>query len=498
MRNTSDKHSTAYIMVQGTMSNAGKSLIVAGLCRVFAQDGYKVCPFKSQNMALNSYVTDDNLEMGRAQVMQAEAAGIRPSVYMNPILLKPTGNMSSQVIINGEVYADLSAKDYYANKTKFIPEIKNSIDKLSEEYEIIVIEGAGSPAEINLKDNDIVNMGMAAIVDAPVILAGDIDRGGVFAQIYGTVMLLTDEERARIKGLVINKFRGDKTILDPGIKQIEDMLNIPVCGVLPYIDISLDDEDSLAERLNNKTGGDIDIAIIRLPHISNFTDFNVFDEYKGVEVRYVKEEYELGEPDLLIIPGTKNTIADMNAIKDKGLADAIVKYAKSGKPVIGICGGYQMLGNTISDPDSVECGGSTDGLRLLPVDTILTGEKTRELITGSFGDISGIFAELSGLKYSGYEIHMGVSEATDTDVCKFTDAGYSLNNIYGTYVHGIFDEDGVADVITEVLYKAKGLAFNRAGISRAEFKQSQYDKLADMIRSHMDMDYVYKIMGLKK
>lgn len=233
MRNTSDKHPTAYIMVQGTMSNAGKSLIVAGLCRVFAQDGYKVCPFKSQNMALNSYVTEDNLEMGRAQVMQAEAAGIRPSVYMNPILLKPTGNMSSQVIVNGEVYADLSAKDYYANKTKFIPEIKNAIYKLSEEYEIIVIEGAGSPAEINLKDNDIVNMGMAAMVDAPVILAGDIDRGGVFAQIYGTVMLLTKEERARIKGLVINKFRGDKSILDPGISQIEKLTDIPCPSLCP-------------------------------------------------------------------------------------------------------------------------------------------------------------------------------------------------------------------------------------------------------------------------
>ncbi|MBR4719355.1 MAG: cobyric acid synthase, partial [Lachnospiraceae bacterium] len=347
MKNTSDKHTTAYIMVQGTMSNAGKSLIVAGLCRVFKQDGYKVCPFKSQNMALNSYVTDDGLEMGRAQVMQAEAAGIRPSVYMNPILLKPAGDMTSQVIVNGEVYADMSAKDYYSVKSRFIPDIKDALGRLSEEYEIVVIEGAGSPAEINLKDNDIVNMGIARLTDAPVLLAGDIDRGGVFAQVYGTVVLLPEDERVRIKGIVINKFRGDKTILDPGIEQIENMLHIPVCGVLPYIDISLDDEDSLSERLNNHKKGDIDIAVIRLSHMSNFTDFNVFDEYAGVEVRYVKDAYEFGVPDLVIIPGSKNTIADINELRSRGLTETILEYAHNGKPVAGICGGYQMLGNKI-------------------------------------------------------------------------------------------------------------------------------------------------------
>ena len=308
MRNTTDKRKTAYIMVQGTMSNAGKSLIAAGLCRVFKQDGFKVCPFKSQNMALNSYVTEDNLEMGRAQVMQAEAAGVKPSVYMNPILLKPTGDMKSQVIVNGEVYGDMNAKEYFAVKSSFLPDIKAALDKLSEEYEIIVIEGAGSPAEINLKDNDIVNMGIAKLADAPVILAADIDRGGVFAQIYGTVMLLDPEEKERVKGIVINKFRGDKSILDPGIEKTEEMLDIPVCGVLPYMDISLDDEDSLAERLENTDCKDIDIAVIRLPHISNFTDFNVFDEFEGVGVRYVKRASGLKDPDLLIIPGSKNTI----------------------------------------------------------------------------------------------------------------------------------------------------------------------------------------------
>ena len=499
MRNTTDKHKTAYLMVQGTMSNAGKSLIVAGLCRVFAQDGYRVCPFKSQNMALNSYVTDDNLEMGRAQVMQAEAAGIRPSVYMNPILLKPTGDMKSQVIVNGKVLADLSAKEYYEKKTRFIPDIKNALNTLSKDYEIIVIEGAGSPAEINLKDNDIVNMGMAKIADAPVILAGDIDRGGVFAQIYGTVMLLEDDEKARIKGMIINKFRGDKTILDPGIKQIEELTKIPVCGVLPYIDISLDDEDSLAERLNNSKKGDIDIAVIKLSHISNFTDFNVFDEYDGVEVRYVKEAYELGDPDLVIIPGSKNTIADMQAIRNNGLDEAIIKHAENGRPVFGICGGFQMLGNKIADPEGVEGGGETDGLNLLPVDTYLTGEKRRELSKGRFGVTGGIFGGLSGCAYSGYEIHMGRSNALYDGLNAFTEngSGYNCGNIYGTYVHGIFDEDGVADEIVRALYKAKGLTYNREKISRKSFKESQYDKLADMIRSNMDMKYIYKIMGLK-
>ncbi len=498
MKGNIEKKKTAYIMVQGTMSSAGKSLITAGLCRVFMQDGYKACPFKSQNMALNSYVTDDGLEMGRAQVMQAEAAGIRPTVYMNPILLKPVGDMSSQVIVNGEVYGNMGAKEYYANKGRFVPEIKNALSILSREYEIVVIEGAGSPAEINLRDNDIVNMGIARLTDAPVILAGDIDRGGVFAQIYGTVMLLPEDERQRVKGIVINKFRGDRSILDPGIKQIEAMLNIPVCGVLPYIDICLDDEDSLSERLGNKQKGEIDIAVIRLPHISNFTDFNVFDGYEDVSVRYVKRVSEFGNPDLLIIPGSKNTIADAEDMREKGLAEAIKGYAGSGKPVFGICGGYQMLGEKIIDGEGVEGGGSAEGLGLLPIDTYLTSEKKRKLCRGKFGHVGGLFDGLAGLDYSGYEIHMGKSEVKDGAVDTFTDgaSGYCLGNVYGTYIHGIFDEEGVADEVVRALYKAKGVDHKKDKTSRSEFKQSQYDKLADMIRAHMDMDHIYKIIDI--
>ena len=338
MANTDKK--TKFIMIQGTMSNAGKSLVVAGLCRIFKQDGYKVAPFKSQNMALNSFITEDGLEMGRAQVMQAEAAVIKPTVYMNPILLKPTNDVGSQVIVNGKVLGNMKARDYFAYKKQLIPDIERAIAELGREYEIIVIEGAGSPAEINLKENDIVNMGMAKIVDAPVLLVGDIDRGGVFAQLYGTLELLEKDERDRVKGLIINKFRGDKTILDPGIEMIEEKGKVPVTGVLPYIDISIEDEDSLSERFEKKKNGCLDIAVIKLPYISNFTDFNVFDEFKEVAVRYIRSVKDMGEPDMLIIPGSKSTVADMRWLSERGFDAAIQKYAEKDGIIFGICGGF--------------------------------------------------------------------------------------------------------------------------------------------------------------
>lgn len=301
------------IMIQGTMSNAGKSLLCAGLCRIFKQDGYRVAPFKSQNMALNSFITEDGLEMGRAQVVQAEAAGVAPQVEMNPILLKPTNDVGSQVIVNGEVLKNMSAREYFAYKKQLIPDIMKAFHKLEEENDIIVIEGAGSPAEINLKKDDIVNMGLAKMVDAPVLLVGDIDRGGVFAQLLGTLMLLEDDEKERVKGLVINKFRGDKTILDPGIVMLEERGGIPVVGVTPYMQVEIEDEDSLTERFNmTKAGkgaeeriGLVDIAVIRTPRISNFTDFMLLENAPGVNLRYVKNPRELENPDMIILPGTK-------------------------------------------------------------------------------------------------------------------------------------------------------------------------------------------------
>ena len=333
------------IMIQGTMSNAGKSLIVTGLCRIFKQDGYRVAPFKSQNMALNSYITADNLEMGRAQVVQAEAAGVEPEVAMNPILLKPTTDMGSQVIVNGKPIGDIKAMDYYRRKKEFIPVVKAAYDKLSSEYDIVVIEGAGSPAEINLKDDDIVNMGMAKMADASVFLVGDIDRGGVFAQLLGTIMLLDEDEKDRIKGLIINKFRGDKDILVPGLRMLEERCNKKVIGVVPYENLHIEEEDSLAEQLGNRMAGvGIDIAVIRFPKLSNFTDFQAFALEENVSVRYVDSVEGLGVPDAVILPGTKSTMQDMLWMRENGLEVAVKKLANKGTIIMGICCGYQMIG----------------------------------------------------------------------------------------------------------------------------------------------------------
>ncbi|MEG0591592.1 MAG: cobyric acid synthase, partial [Lachnospiraceae bacterium] len=357
------------IMIQGTMSNAGKSILAGGLCRIFQQDGYRVAPFKSQNMALNSFITDEGLEMGRAQVMQAEAAGVKPSVGMNPILLKPTGDSSSQVIVNGKVEGVMTAAQYYEKKKELFPVVKQAYERLAKEYDIIVLEGAGSPAEINLKQEDIVNMGMAKIAHAPVLLVGDIDRGGVFAQIVGTLTLLEEDERELVKGTIINKFRGDRKILEPGLRMLEDRTQVPVQGVVPYFHLDIDEEDSLTERFTKKERvGLIDIAVIRFPRISNFTDLNSLEYIEEVTVRYVATPGELGNPDMIILPGTKNTMGDLLWMRQNGLEASILKYARQ-KPVFGICGGYQMLGRAIADPEGVEGKGTISGMGLLPITT---------------------------------------------------------------------------------------------------------------------------------
>ena len=497
------------IMVQGTMSNAGKSLLAAGLCRIFKQDGYKVAPFKSQNMALNSFITEDGLEMGRAQVMQAEAAGIKPSVLMNPILLKPTNDVGSQVIVNGEVLGTMSARDYFKYKKTLVPDVMKAYNALAAENDIIVIEGAGSPAEINLKDEDIVNMGMAKMAKAPVLLVGDIDRGGVFAQLIGTVELLEEDEKAMVKGLIINKFRGDKTILDPGVAMLEERSKIPVVGVAPYLDIQVEDEDSLTERFDRKQeAGVIDIAVIRTPRISNFTDFNPFESIPGVSLRYVKHPRDLHSPDMIILPGTKNTMGDLKWIRESGLEACILKASASGTPVWGICGGYQMLGEVLCDPDQVEDGGTMQGMGLLPSETVFTGQKTRTRVNGTFAHVEGIFSELSNVAFEGYEIHMGettyveeviskehMGRIQDTVSGKSSEDGISDGNVYGTYIHGIFDMEGVTDVIVKALAKKKGITLEKAsGMDLKSFKEEQYDKLADGIRSHLDMERIYEIM----
>lgn len=482
------------IMIQGTMSNAGKSFLVAGLCRIMRQDGYRVAPFKSQNMALNSFITEEGLEMGRAQVMQAEAAGIKPMVCMNPILLKPTNHIGSQVIVNGEVLGNMDAKDYFAYKKSLIPDIKNAFRKLEESADIIVIEGAGSPAEINLRENDIVNMGMAELVDAPVLLVGDIDRGGVFAQLLGTLMLLTEEEKARVKGLIINKFRGDQTILDPGIAMLEEKGQVPVTGVIPYMELALEDEDSLTERFDRKTESTIDIAVIRYPRISNFTDFNVFEQMREVSVRYVTSPAELHHPDMILLPGSKNTMGDLKWMRQNGLEAAIKKFVEK-IPVFGICGGYQMLGERICDPQEVEEGGTLRGMELLPVATELKMDKVRCQVQGRLPQVAGLFSVLSDLEYVGYEIHMGETQLQKDG--EKTDVIVSGNHqhVYGTYVHGIFDKGGIAAAMVQALAEKKGILMEEGVFEDYQsFKEKQYDKLADTLRKYLNMEEVYGML----
>ena len=480
------------IMIQGTMSNAGKSLLCAGLCRIFRQDGYRVAPFKSQNMALNSFITADGGEMGRAQVVQAEAAGIAPDVRMNPILLKPTTDVGSQVIVNGVVQGNMRAMEYYRRKREFVPAVLEAYDSLAAENDIIVIEGAGSPAEINLKQEDIVNMGLAKLVDAPVLLVGDIDRGGVFAQLYGTVALLEPEEKARIKGTIVNKFRGDRKILEPGLETLEQLCGVPVAGVIPYVHVDIDDEDSLSTRFTRDTGRkDIDLAVIRLPRISNFTDFAPFERFENVSVRYVEKISDLHDPDMIMLPGTKSTIADLKWLRESGLEAAVLKAASAGTPIFGICGGYQMLGRTVSDPEQVEAAGISEisGMNLLDMDTLFRGEKVQTQTEGIFENIPGLFSCLNGLAYQGYEIHMGRSmECRSAVTCK--------GNVYGSYIHGIFDAPGVTEAILGALCRKKGLDPARLGsFDPKAYKEAQYDKLADAVRSGLDMELVYRVLN---
>lgn len=486
------------IMVQGTMSGAGKSLLCAALCRIFKQDGYKVAPFKSQNMALNSYVTRNGMEMGRAQVMQAEAAGIEPDVRMNPVLLKPSSDIGSQVIVLGEVRGQMTATEYYEYKNSLMPEVMKAYNELAEENDIIVIEGAGSPAEINLRENDIVNMGMAEAAGAPVLLAGDIDRGGVFAQLYGTVKLLTEDEQKRIAGLIVNKFRGDIDILAPGLKMVEEKTGIPVLGVIPYIRVDIDDEDSLAPRLSAKSEvKPLDIAIIRIPRMSNFTDFAPLEAHEVIGARYVQSAEELHNPDMVIIPGTKSTMDDLLWMRQNGIESAIQKLASSGTPVLGVCGGYQMMGEKLQDPHHIE--GDLEemhGMGLLPTETTFTQIKTRTRFTAYVKA-----KDFEGAKLDGYEIHMGESIVKGDPFLTLEngkDDGCACGTNFGTYLHGLFDTGELTEKLVKYLCDRKGIEYSEAApISHSAYVEKQYDILADGVRAAMDFDKIYKIMGLR-
>lgn len=529
------------IMVQGTMSGAGKSLIAAGLCRIFAQDSLAVAPFKSQNMSLNSAVTPHGFEIGRAQALQAQACGIPAEPAMNPILLKPTTDVGSQVVVMGKPVANMAARDYFKYKTSLIPTVQAAYDDLASRHDVVIIEGAGSPAEINLKRNDIVNMGMAKMAASPVLLVGNIDCGGVFAQLVGTHALLEDDERRMLKACVINKFRGDVTLLQPGLDELERRMGVPVAGVVPYTPLDLDDEDGFsAMQGSDAANALLDIAVVRLPHISNFTDLDALAALPEVRMRYVSHAEELRHPDLVVVPGTKATLGDLAWLRACDLDAALRQHAEAGGLVLGICGGYQMLGLEIHDPLGVEGGGRQKGLGLLPVRTTFTQEKTLCSSAGATLQLEGPFADLSNLDIMGYQIHMGQTLLEGgAPFCLLADVGDSVGNtaqaytcdygnyttcgqrgctpsnggpsgnavqpayedgcvagsVLGTYLHGLFDSVPFTQALIDVLLARKGMSGVRINAQdRAARREQQLDMLADTLRTSLDMDLVYRIL----
>ncbi|MBN2403079.1 MAG: cobyric acid synthase [Spirochaetes bacterium] len=487
-------------MVQGTASSVGKSIITAALCRIFLQDGYTVAPFKSQNMALNSFVTAEGDEMGRAQVVQAEACRVAPSVLMNPILIKPTTDKTAQIIINGRVFKNMSAEEYHKIKPDIKGIVMGAYNSLSRQYNIIVIEGAGSPAEINLRENDLVNMGMAEMADAPVILVADIDRGGVFASIVGTFVILNEEEKARIKGIIINKFRGDIELLKPGIAAVENIVQVPVVGVIPYMKINLEDEDSVTERFTNKDNdNEITIDVVRLPRISNFSDFDAFNIHDDVSVNFVESAREIKDPDVIILPGTKNTIDDMAFIRENGIEEKILEHYRKGRPVIGICGGYQMLGNTIEDPSGVESSMKMiDGMGILNMKTVMSNDKRTLQVAGEIITDAGIMHGLKGEKIKGYEIHMGGSFGVKSDdgLCRVQSGidGTVIGNVVGTYIHGLFDSAEFTRGLLNNIREIKGLDPLENMKTFSANKEMELDKLAEAVRNNIDLKKIYNIL----
>lgn len=499
------------LMVQGTGSSVGKSILVAALCRILRQDGWNVAPFKAQNMSLNSFVTRDGGEMGRAQVVQAEAACVEPTVDMNPILLKPEADNRSQVIVRGKPLSTNSAVEYYSLKEYLWEIVCESLEKLLAEYEVVIIEGAGSPAEVNLKDKDLVNMRVACHWHAPVLLVADIDHGGAFASVVGTLELLEPEERRLVKTVVINKFRGDLSLLTPGLSWLSERTGIPVAGVVPYYhDIHIAEEDSvpLERRMRAKWKESciLDMAVIHLPHMSNFDDFDPLEQEDGVRLRYVEVNDALGHPDLIILPGTKSTVADLEYVRREGIADEVIAFARSGLPVIGICGGYQMLGESILDPQHVESNlASVEGLGLLPVTTIFHPVKSTHQVKGRVICRDGLLQQALGHTLSGYEIHMGQTigdhikppfqiEERSRRPCWDADGCQSMKGkVLGTYIHGLFHNKELRRSILAELAARKG-ANLRFGVA-VWSKEEQYDKLANLIRNNLDMSLIYRIIG---
>lgn len=500
------------IMFQGTSSHVGKSILTTAFCRILKQDGYHVGPFKAQNMALNSYVTREGGEMGRSTVAQAEAAGVDPVVEMNPVLLKPTGNSCSQVILLGKSVGNYSAREYQDSYSqKAWDSVLHAIDYMESHFDMIVIEGAGSPAEVNLKQNDIVNMRIAKTMRAPVFLIADIDRGGALASIVGTLELLEPEERALVKGLIINKFRGDITLLEPALTFLKEKTGIPVLGVLPYLDkLGIDDEDSvsLQDIPSDHVMKEIHIAVIQTPKISNFTDFDALSREPDVNVRFVQKGDLIGDPDLIILPGSKNTTEDLLYLHRSGYAREIREMAEKGVPVIGICGGYQMLGEKVCDPLHVESeNDEMEGLGLLPTVTSMQGEKNTYQVECRCDSLPFLDMNFSGESLRAYEIHMGETMLIGPARSLFhitSRSGVSMDirdgyindagNVFGTYCHGIFDNDELRRSLINALRRRKGLADRPVEFRYREYKESEFDRLAAAVRRNFDMDAFYRIL----
>ena len=503
------------LMVQGTASHVGKSVLVSALCRIFRQDGYRVAPFKAQNMSNNSYVTADGREIGRAQAVQADAAGVEARVEMTPIQLKPEADHISQVVVMGRPLLTAKAKDYFGLKPQLWEAVHTSLDSLRADFDIVVVEGAGSPAEINLKKNEIVNMRVARYANAPVLLCGDIDRGGIFAFLVGTLELLEPEERELIKGFIINKFRGDPGLLTDGITWLEERTGIPVAGLVHYYrDIHVPEEDSVA--LDDAPAAPsqtvLDVAVIQLPHISNFDDFDPLARHSGVELRYVDSTAQLGRPDLVILPGTKTTIPDLAWMNEQGLSQAVKELHAGGAAVVGVCGGYQMLGTKVSDPEHIESSiTEIDGLGLLNLTTVFEGSKETHRINGRVVAATGLLAGASGTPVSGYEIHMGrtvgegfsppfrIEDRGDVPVTGAGDLDGALDasgSVMGTYIHGLFHNGELRPAMLNELARRKGVSLpdltNDLDLDR------EYDKLADWVRSSRDMDLVFRISRLSR
>ncbi|MGL4403687.1 MAG: cobyric acid synthase [Fusobacteriaceae bacterium] len=485
------------LMVVGTSSGAGKSLTVAGLARIFYKDGFSTVPFKSQNMALNSFITSEGHEMGRAQVVQAIACGLEPQSFMNPILLKPTGERKSQVILNGKSIGNMGWFDYSEFKSTLKGEILALYEKnIRDRFEVCIMEGAGSPVEINLVDDDIVNMGMAEMVGAPAVLVADIDRGGVFASVLGTVMLLPENERKILRGVIINKFRGDIEVLRPGLAKLEKMIGIPVIGVIPYAELDIEDEDGLSAKFQKRDKeGAIKVSVIKNMRISNFNDFDPFNIYEDVSLNYVTQASQIGDEDLIIIPGSKNTIEDLKDLHDKGIIKEIIKSSRKGTPIIGICGGLQMLGDRIKDPYQIESSlPELPGMGLLNLETVMEKEKNTKQYSGKLENMKGFFENLEGIEIEGYEIHQGVTKTPKGDFV----TSVSHGNIFATYVHGIFDNKEFIDRVLNNLREKKGMEQIQGSLSFSQYRERELDKLETLLRENIMMDKLYEIMEIER